>query len=308
VWVFYVLFRDYAVTDIHPGTFHWISFRYVLAVTVGIVSTGAFAEGLRDIGSFVLATLPFADVIRFIRSKAPGLGADEPGPKLSVIQGMDAESAERLAEVGIRSVQQLAFVDPLRLMLGSNLSPKVLIDWMDQAFLYMYVDKAIEKLRPRGVRGAMEMAALYQEKFYKDPPSASDPLIASFARCLELSESELLRLIKSLYFDNQVLTLWRLWGSLDPDQRSMPSTEGDEDDDDEGSAPDPVAGSVARETATTTARTGPPGAPASARADTPRATAPAEAGADASGAATAAETGSLKREPPPPRRAPAAHD
>jgi hypothetical protein len=223
LWTLYVLFRDYARTDLRPASFNWISFRFVLALAIGLVADRLFPAAAADLGAFVLATIPFGDAHRFIRSKVPGLAVEEVRPPLTVVQGVDPETVERLSELGIHTVQQLAFVDPLRLMLGTNLSPKVLIDWIDQALLYIYVGDDIAKLRPRGIRGAIEMASLYREEYYARPDAvdkAGLQVIASVAAALSISAEEVLKLVRSLYQDNQVLTLWRLWGSLDPDQRA----------------------------------------------------------------------------------------
>src|SRR5438445_3955231 len=133
LWSFYVVFRDYTQTDLSPTTFYWIAFRYVLAIALGSLASEVFATGFANVGAFVLAILPFEDTIRFIRSKIPDLEAEKVELKLTSLQGLTPDNAERLKELGVQTIQQLAYADPLRLLLGSNLSARVLIDWMDQA-------------------------------------------------------------------------------------------------------------------------------------------------------------------------------
>jgi hypothetical protein len=210
IWSLFGIFRDYTRTDVRPATFYWIAFRYLLALSIGVMADKMFAPGVSDIGAFAVATLPFSDAIKFIRSKTQGAVEEDSRLKLTLIQGLDRESAERLEELGIRTIQQLAYGDPLRLLLGSNLPTKVLVDWMDQALLYVYLEDKFALLRSRGVRGAIDLATVYGQK---DP----DPLIKSFSEQLSIPPADFMYLIRCLHYEDQVITLWRLWG-LDPDR------------------------------------------------------------------------------------------
>ena len=78
---------------------------------------------------------------------------------------------DRLNEAGISNVQQLAFTDPLRLLVRTNLDWKVILDLVDQAFLALYVGAKIVELRSLGIRGAVELSGARENSDLK-------PLIA----------------------------------------------------------------------------------------------------------------------------------
>jgi hypothetical protein len=211
VWNFYVAFRDYTRTDLSPATFYWISFRFLLALALGVLAENVFTDAFANVGVFVLAMLPFSEAISFIRAKIPGLAAEEAAPKLKLLQGLAPENEERLKELGVQTVQQLAYADPLRLLLGSNLSAKILIDWMDQALLYIYLGEKTSELRSRGIRGSIETAMLWEEQ----ERNVTIPLLS---KCVGLTPEEFAHLTKTIHDDTQVMMLWRIWGTLDPDQ------------------------------------------------------------------------------------------
>lgn len=207
-WSIWSVIRGYARTDLTPSTFYWLVFRYILAVAYGLLAAEIFTESFANLGAFVAATLPFGEGIRLIRSRLGGLvkwwSPVEGHPKLNEIQGQDPSIIEKLEELGVHTTQELAFSDPLDLLLRSNFSPKVLIDWMDQAFLYNYVGEKIAQLRPRGIRGAIEMASLYDKN--------ATGLLHSIAGVLGTTDDDVKNLVGSLYFDNHLRLIWEMWG------------------------------------------------------------------------------------------------
>ena len=87
----------------------------------------------------------------------------------------------------------------------SNFPPKVLVDWMDQAFLVNYVGDGIKELRVRGIRGSIEMASLHGVE-------DTDPRMASVATALKVTPADVRNLINNLYTDNHMRLIWELWG------------------------------------------------------------------------------------------------
>lgn len=209
VWTLWTVIRAYTRNDLTPATLYWVFFRYVLAVGYGMLAATLFAPALADLGAFFIATLPISELLRFIGTRlspsTPGMARVEGTPKLTEIQGIDAGVVQRLEDLDVHTAQDLAFSDPLSLMLMSNFSPKVLIDWMDQAFLVNYVGEGVKELRPRGIRGSIEMAMLYGVP-------ADDPRVVSIAGALKITKDDTVSLINNLRQDNQLLLLWNLWG------------------------------------------------------------------------------------------------
>jgi hypothetical protein len=213
-WGAWTVIRGSARWDLMPQTFYWVLFRYILAVAYGLLASELFTAAFANLGAFVVATLPFAESLRFVRSRLSGQikgwSPAEGHPRLGDLQGLDPSTVERLEELGVYTTQELALSDPLDLLLRSNFSPKILIDWMDQAFLYNYVGERILELRRRGIRGAIELASL------RDEPEVAG-LLQSLAQVLGISEADIRNLIRSLYLDNQLRLIWEVWGVFEED-------------------------------------------------------------------------------------------
>jgi len=235
-WSVWVMVRGYARSDLTPSTFYGMAFRYVLALAYGLLAKEVFSEGLGALGAFVATTLPFSEAVKILRSKlATQLKSWTPVegyPKLSEIQGLDSSTIERFDEVGIHTTQELAHSDPLDLLLRANFSPKILIDWMDQAFLYNYVGDKLTELRPCGIRGAIELASLQDE-----PKEARQ----SIAKVLGVADRDVSNLIQNLYLDNQLRLIWEMWGVFEERTEEGVNDEAHERSDDIGKAAAPAA-------------------------------------------------------------------
>jgi len=69
-------------------------------------------------------------------------------------------------------VTQVAYCDPVRVTMRSNLSFNFVTDCMSQALAWMYLEDNLEKLRPLGMRGAVEIKYLMDEYDDLDPAGA----------------------------------------------------------------------------------------------------------------------------------------
>jgi hypothetical protein len=216
-WSIWSLVRGYSVTDLVPSTFYWVIFRYVLAVSLGLLANVLFAEPYANFGAFVFSTLPVGETIRFLRTRlsqfVPAATLQEGQPPLEKLQGMERTIMDKLEELGISTTQELAYLDPLALLFRTNIPPKVLIDWINQALLYNYVGDVLERLRVRGIRGAIDLAALFDGA---EEAGNRANLLGHIAQALGIDVIELGNLIKNLYRDNQVQLVREILGWFDP--------------------------------------------------------------------------------------------
>jgi len=84
------------------------------------------------------------------------------GPTLQLLEGMTPDVVDLLEEVGLSSTQHLAYADPIKLFMRTNLPWKVTLDLVDQALLSNYVGAKVEQLRVFGIRGAIELGAVHE--------------------------------------------------------------------------------------------------------------------------------------------------
>lgn len=209
-WTVWWLTRGYLGIDITPGTLYWSASRYVLCIPVGLLAKEMFTDTLAALGAFVLSILPIEETIRvfrgFVAGKIPALSPQEGHPPLQKLQGLDQATMARLEERGIRTTQQLAYIDPLEFLFRTNFDATTLNDLMDQAFLYNYIGDKVDQLRSRGIRGGTEMVALRDNR-------NDTELIDSIAGVLGITSNELLHLVEMMKEDSQLELIWHVWGS-----------------------------------------------------------------------------------------------
>jgi hypothetical protein len=149
--LFHVL-RGYQRRDLHPKSYNTIVVRilaaYALALVVGIFTTGEGAQ----VALFFVGFMPESALV-WLREKASattGIGRRiplrEPAP-LTDLEGIDLYDRTRLAEEGINNVEGLAHADIVDLMSSTRISAAQLVDWTDQAILYLHAGGDIEAKR-----------------------------------------------------------------------------------------------------------------------------------------------------------------
>ena len=211
-WNLWVLLSSYETLDLISSTFYWMVFRYVVAITAGLIGPYIFKETVAIIFALIATTIPYPRLLKFLRTRVPGIKEAHAGePPLWQIQGMQESTVDRLEALGIYTTQELAYSDPLMLLFRTNFQPKVVIDWIDQSLLYNYVGENINNLRVRGIRGSIEMSGL------KD----GDPVLEEVAKVLNITQSEVRYFRDKLLNDYQVKLVSTLWDEFKPQSPSV---------------------------------------------------------------------------------------
>jgi hypothetical protein len=208
VWGLYELLRRYRVGDLTPSVIYFTGIRLLVLSVVGPALslllktefTWAIAFGLGVLPLNTIAEVTAEPTRRALKIAAPPAALQD--DLFTSIQGLTQEMIDRLNEAGIYNAQQLAFVDPLRLLVRTNLDWKVILDLVDQAFLALYVGSKITGLRSMGIRGAVELTAV------RDRPD----LTASIAAILGRSPTEVDFLIGTFVYDPTTAFILELWG------------------------------------------------------------------------------------------------
>jgi hypothetical protein len=210
VWGLYELLRRYRVGDLTPSAVYFTGIRLLVLSGVGpSLSTVLKTEFSWAIAFGVILLNTIADITAEPTRRALKLSPAATAiidPLFLYVQGLTTEMIDRLSEAGIQNVQQLAFTDPLRLLVRTNLDWKVILDLIDQSFLVVFVGSKIQKLRPIGIRGAVEFSALPQG-------INPNPLVASIAAILEYQVEEVELLINTFRGDPTTSFIGELWSS-----------------------------------------------------------------------------------------------
>lgn len=227
IWNLYDLLKRYRSVDLTPAAFQFSWLRLLGACIVGpLISAGA-AEGIKNVIAFGVGVLPLQSIFEYFAdaaSKKIGTTSQKPaaGPTLHNLQGMTADSIERMDEERIDSTATLAYSDPIKLFLKTDMEWVVIIDVIDQALLFGYIGDKLSTVRPIGIRGSIEAAIIYQRLRFGDDKEAEEAnaLIAILAQKLELSVPETLNLLRTMWEDGQVKLLSKFFGDAFSDEES----------------------------------------------------------------------------------------
>jgi hypothetical protein len=137
--LFHVL-RGYRRRDLQPKSDTTIVARILTAYIVALI-LGTFDTGKGALITVFFAGLLPESALTWIREKsriafASDSAVEERTP-LTELEGIDLYDRTRLAEEGVNDIQALATADLVHLMSASRLSARQLIDWTDQAMLYL---------------------------------------------------------------------------------------------------------------------------------------------------------------------------
>jgi hypothetical protein len=150
------------------------AFQYAWVKSVGCTAAGALVgvtmkEGFDLWLAFGIGVIPVGIVIDATSGKAREVLGIKPNsipaqpPDLHHLQGMTEPVQHKLFDQGISSCEQLAYASPVKLLARTNLEWLTILDFIDQALLYQYVQEKVSGLRILGIRGAIQVASLALE-------------------------------------------------------------------------------------------------------------------------------------------------
>ncbi len=237
------LFRRYVRRDLGPSAYVGVALRIILAI-VGIwiieevwtlvpwVGSAATAGGANDgliAAGFVIGVFPrvaWQLIAGSLKQKIPPewLPSLQTRLPISDLDGLTVWHEARLEEEDIENVPNMATADLLELMLNTRFAPDRLVDWMDQAILYVHLgledDPSPRRrlLSDYGIRTATDLTMAYEEacasgnvaEFEKILPGDGYPPVRSLIAVIETSPN---------------LSLIRMWRGLDrPPESSIAAT------------------------------------------------------------------------------------
>lgn len=219
IWGAYDILQRYSSLSLTPVALHlqWIRIL-VAAVLSGLVQFAAAAP-ITPLVAFGIGAFPLQSLADFVKATAKdkvalsGTAAAASPPNLSSLQGMSESTFDQLSVEGITTTQQLANADPIKLLLNTNLEWATILDLIDQAMLHTYLGDDVQKIRPAGVRGAIEFSAIYISQFGSDQVEAAlgAKQQADVAAKLGQTEVAVQSLADTLRLDPKLQYLRQLW-------------------------------------------------------------------------------------------------
>jgi len=151
--------------DLSPTHLLWPSFRFVIAVPSAYAISSLFTASIAPAVAFLLGAFPTTVLMKIVRRlAAKNLNVDLPESgqsELQKLQGIDVRNAERLASEGITTILQLAYIDPVKIAIRTNISFSAVVDFASQALLWIYLTDGLPNVAKVGLRGAWEALTLF---------------------------------------------------------------------------------------------------------------------------------------------------
>lgn len=170
------ILRGYIRKDLRPKTYSTLTVRILIVVVLAWVFdlqwngnallVGAFLAGLVPETALVLIKESGRALLGFVGRRFDELEEHDP---LTNLEGIDLYDRARLFDEGVTNVESLAHHDLVELMLQTRIPVPRLVDWVDQAILYLHAGprgmknsrytrtKALETLREYGIRTATDL-------------------------------------------------------------------------------------------------------------------------------------------------------
>ncbi|MFZ0549022.1 MAG: tetratricopeptide repeat protein [Candidatus Promineifilaceae bacterium] len=169
------LVRQYVTDDLQQRYYASVVYRYlavfVLAGLVTFIFPGNSSGGILTM-AFTIGFFPSMGIRIVIRTatnifnsvsleKVEGF---EDKDRLYLLQGPNAYHEDRLLLEGIDNIQNLACVDIVDLMLKTRFPVEQLVDWIDQALLYLHTGpRILPTIREKGIRTATDFIDLVDQ-------------------------------------------------------------------------------------------------------------------------------------------------
>jgi hypothetical protein len=151
--------------DFSPSDLQWAALRLIIAVPMGYAFSAIVKDEVAPFIAFGIGAFPLTAITSILQklvNKNLGIepSPDEKSDDIIQIQGINAAIVERLANEDVTTVTQIAYCDPVRLIMRSNLSFNFVIDCMNQALPLLYLKEDLKTIRALGMRGAVEIIDL----------------------------------------------------------------------------------------------------------------------------------------------------
>jgi hypothetical protein len=213
MWVFNDFIGRSRRLDFSPSDVMWGTLRLVISVPMGY-SFAVLAPPVGLLIAFGLGAFPLTTLQTMLRQVTDKyLKIQDPvvqnNDDVSKLQGINSEIAERLYREGIFTIQQLAVVDPIQLVMKTDLSLEFIITCKSEAIARGYFDDMHDKLRPFGFRGALEVCNFIVALDAKSI-STHYRAVAAFpqiAKVLNQSEETAYLVLRNVAYDQHTLFL-----------------------------------------------------------------------------------------------------
>jgi hypothetical protein len=166
-YILQMLVRRYFQNDLKATAYLSATMRIIIVTllvwTIDPLLEADTSQAWRSALAFVIGVFPSVgwQALTQVLVKKPlqlGVKSLQSNYPLSDLDGLNIWYESRLLEEGVEDMQNLATADLVDVMLNTRIPVERLIDWVDQALLYLHIDRNDrETLRRYGIRSATDL-------------------------------------------------------------------------------------------------------------------------------------------------------
>jgi hypothetical protein len=218
LWNCYDLIRRTTNFNLTPNAFTKMWLKLWIAAAVASIISSGITSALQPAIGFAIGLISIPVLFEIISDRASKVlnvksTEGDANTPIKVLQGASSNVIDTLNDFDIESTVQLAYCDPMNVMMSTNLPWVVIIDMIDQALLFNYIGPDIAKIRSGGYRGTIEVATIGAHlNGGAEQRIVGLRSLSNFATLLGWSESKAIDLVQTLYADSQLNLIWDLFG------------------------------------------------------------------------------------------------
>lgn len=218
LWNCYDLIRRTTNFDLTPDAFTKMWLKLWIAAAVASIISPGITTALQPTVGFAIGLISIPVLFEIVSDRASKVLSvkstdGDTSTAVKILQGATPNVIDILSDFNIESTVQLAYCDPMNVMMSTNLPWVVIIDMIDQALLFNYMGPDIAKIRGGGYRGSIEVATIGAHlNGTSEQRIVGLRSLSNLAILLGWTESKAIDLIQTLYADSQVALIWDLFG------------------------------------------------------------------------------------------------
>jgi hypothetical protein len=215
------ILRGYVRRDLRPKTYSTLTVRFFIVVVLAWVLELILQSSTLYVIAFLAGIVPETALLLIresVRKSVPSkvsLIEEEPDP-LTKLEGIDLYDRARLFDEGVTNVENLAHHDVVELMLQTRIPVPRLVDWLDQAILYLHAGPraadALPALRRYGIRTATDLDGALRQAAKRGHPQSVEGILGRVPN----GGPGRLRVIHDALDDEEWIVNVRQWRKLDP--------------------------------------------------------------------------------------------
>ena len=202
--------------DFAPSDVHWGVLRLTIALPLGYAFASIVPDAAKAFVAFALGAFPMTSIMTMLNRAAIkwlqfAESEEQASAGIAKLQGVNREIVERLANEDITTITQVAYCDPVRLAMRSNLSYNFVTDAMNQALAWVYLEDGLEKIRCFGLKGAVEINQLLKDMKNAMTQPRAEATLAAAASALGQTEDTLTTAFETIVGDSFAKYLFEVW-------------------------------------------------------------------------------------------------